>query len=219
MKREIIISEDGSNSIFVPEFNEHYHSIHGAIAESMFIFIQEGFEKCDLPVISILEIGFGTGLNTLLTKKANEKSGKKISYFSVEKYPLTNKEWGQFNYPQLIPLVSQEEWNELHHSEWNRWIDISENFILFKALADALNFTTKKKFDLVYYDAFSPEAQPELWSEKQFIKIYDLMNPNSTLLTYSVKGSVKRALKSAGFSIEKLPGPKGKREILRAFKS
>jgi tRNA U34 5-methylaminomethyl-2-thiouridine-forming methyltransferase MnmC len=218
MEREIIISEDGSHSLFVPELNEHYHSVHGAITESLHIFIKEGLMKCNLPVVTILEIGFGTGLNALNTKKAAEKSGQMISYYGVEKYPLRAKEWEKFNYARQLPGVSKEEWRILHCSDWNKWMAISQFFRLFKDLNDAVSFETKEMFDLVYYDAFSPDAQPHLWSEEQFNKIYRLMNPSSTLMTYSVKGSVKRALKSTGFSIEKLPGPKGKREILRAVK-
>jgi tRNA U34 5-methylaminomethyl-2-thiouridine-forming methyltransferase MnmC len=218
MEREIIISKDGSHSLFVPELNEHYHSVHGAITESLHIFIKEGLMKCNLLVVTILEIGFGTGLNALLTKKAAEKSGQMINYYGVEKYPLRAKEWEKFNYARQLSGVSKEEWRILHCSDWNKWMAISQFFRLFKDLNDAVSFETNEMFDLVYYDAFSPDAQPHLWSEEQFNKIYRLMNPSSTLMTYSVKGSVKRALKSTGFSIEKLPGPKGKREILRAVK-
>ena len=220
---KIIITADGSNSIYVEDLNEHYHSIHGAIQESMHIFIQSGLlceQLSNLQEINILEIGFGTGLNTLLTYFAALKNQKNIHYTTIEKYPLKWEEVQQLNYPDLLEYPhSKNVFKRIHEISWEKAKTVSEGFILCKHEQSALEIPyPPNAFDLVYFDAFAPDVQAELWSEELFKKIYNSMKTNGILVTYSTKGIVKRALKNVGFQIEKLPGPKGKREILRAKK-
>lgn len=221
MQREIVITEDGSTSLFVPEINEYFHSHFGAIQESKHIFIQSGF-LCDKIQkknnISILEIGFGTGLNCYLTYLQNLDIDKQIYYEGIEFYPLCSKEYNNLNYPKQLNSESTSDlFLKLHQSPWNQEINIDKKFELLKR-DESFEYISLKpnQFDLVYFDSFSPDKQPEMWTH--FLKVYDAMRPGAILVTYSTKGIVKRALKSSGFSIEKLAGPTGKREILRAFK-
>jgi len=223
MKRKIVLTADGSSSVFSEEVNQHYHSHFGALQESMHIFIEAGLcsdTLSDLKSISILEIGFGTGLNALLTYFKSEELQKKIYYETLELYPLSQQETEQLNYPAILPYsTAKEVFTLLHNALWNKKIFISENFTLQKRLISATAATyPPDTFDLVYFDAFSPEAQPELWTKKVFEPIFNSMKKNAILLTYCTKGSVKNTLKELGFQIEKLPGPTGKREILRARK-
>ena len=221
MQREIVITEDGSTSLFVPEIDEYFHSHFGAIQESKHIFIQSGFlydriqKKSN---ISILEIGFGTGLNCYLTYLQNLEIDKRIYYEGIEFYPLSSLEYNNLNYSKHLNSESTKDmFLKLHQSPWNQEINIDKKFKLFKRDESFEHISLKpNQFDLVYFDSFSPDKQPEMWTH--FLKIYDTMKPGAILVTYSTKGIVKRALKSSGFSIEKLAGPKGKREILRAFK-
>ena len=223
MKRKIVLTDDGSNSIFSEEVNQYYHSHFGALQESMHIFIEAGLcsdTLSHLSKISILEIGFGTGLNALLTYfKANELH-KKIYYETLELYPLTQQEIEQLNYPAVLPcFCAKEIFATLHHVPWDTKQIISENFTLQKRQISATEVCyIPDAFDLVYFDAFSPEAQPELWTKEVFEPIYTAMKNSSILLTYCTKGSVKNVLREIGFQIEKLPGPVGKREILRGKK-
>ncbi|MCL1850355.1 MAG: tRNA (5-methylaminomethyl-2-thiouridine)(34)-methyltransferase MnmD [Bacteroidetes bacterium] len=223
MKRQIVLTDDGSNSIFSEEVNQHYHSHFGALQESMHIFINAGL--CSdtinhLETVSILEIGFGTGLNALLTCFKAQELHKKIYYEALELYPLTLQEAEQLNYPSLLPYSNGKEiFTALHNAEWNTEEKISETFILHKRHISAINANyTPDRFNLVYFDAFSPEVQPELWTKEVFTPIYNSMENDSILLTYCTKGSIKQTLTALGFHIEKLPGPVGKREILRAKK-
>ena len=223
MNRKIVITDDGSSSIFSEEVNQHYHSHFGALQESMHIFIESGLCSSlffGLEKISILEIGFGTGLNALLTYFKAKELQKKIEYETLELYPLTPQEVAQLNYPTLLPYPDVKEiFTKLHNATWNEKQTISKNFILHKLQTSAQNASFPcNRFDLVYFDAFSPEVQPELWSTEVFEPIYHSMKNNSILLTYCTKGSVKQTLRAIGFQIEKLPGPAGKREILRAKK-
>jgi len=223
MKRKIVLTNDGSNSIFSEDVNEHYHSHFGALQESKHIFIDAGFCSgilSDLETVSILEIGFGTGLNALLTYfKANELQ-KKIYYETLELYPVSQQEVEQLNYPSLLPYSDAKEiFTTLHNVSWNKKQIISENFTLHKRQTSAINANyTPNRFDLVYFDAFSPDVQPELWTKEVFEPIYQSMKQNSILLTYCTKGSVKKILAELGFQLEKLPGPVGKREILWGIK-
>lgn len=223
MKRKIILTEDGSSSLFVEELNEHYHSIHGALQESMHIFIQAGLFSEDLKnreTIYILEIGFGTGLNALLTYFSALENHKTIYYTAIEPYPLTSKEVQLLNYTDFIEHPSANLiLGKLHETTWEQSQEIDDRFFLCKQKQSALEIPYPcEEFDLVYFDAFAPDVQPELWREELFEKIYLSMKQESILITYSTKGIVKRALKNTGFQLEKLPGPKGKREILRAKK-
>ena len=223
MKRKIVLTDDGSGTIFSEEANQYYHSHFGALQESMHIFIEAGLCSdllSHLENISVLEIGFGTGLNALLTYFKAKKLHKKIYYETLELYPLVSHEVEQLNYPAILPYPCVAEiFSTLHNVSWNTKQIISEDFTLQKRQISAVNASyTPDRFDLVYFDAFSPEAQPELWTKEVFESIHVAMKSRSILLTYCTKGSVKNILKEIGFQIEKLPGPVGKREILRGMK-
>jgi len=217
MKREIRISEDGSHTIYVPDLNEHYHSINGAVTESQHIFIDAAFRFCQKQEVRILEIGFGTGLNTMLTFIEASRQNRQVYYHGVEKYPLTNDEAILLNYDTIldIPGVSVMDF---HKSGWAEDSRITEGFTLRKEHADFKDSKAVGPFDVIYFDSFAPDVQPEIWAPAIFKKIYDLTADKGILTTYSVKGDVKRSLKAAGFKVEKIPGPFGKREILRAVK-
>lgn len=220
MNLKLIFTEDGSHTLAVPGINEHYHSVHGAVSESQHVFINSGLKQVipDKKSIHILEIGFGTGLNTLLT--LIELSGKNIfcEYTGIELYPVPEEIYSLLNYPALLG-IPDKIFHSLHQCSWNEKKNISDSFILHKIQTSAMGIQLNKSYyDLVYFDAFGPDKQPEMWSEEIFRKIFDSMKTGGILTTYSTKGSVKRILKASGFSIEKLQGPAGKREILRAVK-
>jgi len=219
LKRKIIITEDGSHTLHIPELNEHYHSIHGAIQESTHIFIKTGLHAfASSQNISILEVGFGTGLNALLTYKEAQTAGQKIQYTGIEKYPLLPNEFRHLNYATEISPNFIEIFKQIHEVPWASHQAISPNFLLQKIKADLLNFETKNHYDLIYFDAFGPDIQPKLWTEAIFNKMFSLLNSNGKLVTYSAKGQVRRNMLASGFKVERLPGPPGKREMLRAIK-
>ena len=223
VNRRIITTADGSNSIYVRDLNEYYHSIYGAVQESEHVFIQSGLFSENLKYlnnISVLEIGFGTGLNALLTYFSAIKTQKQIHYTTIEPYPLSTKEIQLLNYKNILPYDEIDAvFSLIHAAEWEKSVLIAEHFTLCKHKISALDMQFQKKmFNLVYFDAFSPDVQPELWSNVIFEKIYNSLISDGVFVTYSAKGSVKRALKHVGFCIEKLPGPPGKREILRGKK-
>ncbi len=214
---EVRISEDGSTTFYRPDLDEHYHSIHGAIQESMHVFIQAGLCYITNREITVLEVGFGTGLNALLTLLRSP--GKKISYHALERYPLPGELVSKMNYPELIDdSDAQMFFNKLHHAKWNEPCTITHCFELLKMQQDLLTYCPDTLFDLIYFDAFDPKKQPELWTPAVFDKIGKATRPGGMLVTYSAKGSVKRALTNAGFEVEKIPGPPGKREMIRARK-
>lgn len=216
MHSELLITEDGSHTLFVPAIDETYHSTHGAIQESRHIFINAGFEKCNKQEISVLEIGFGTGLNTFLTLLEAEGSRKKIRYTSLEKFPVSIEKAFQLNYPEQIGQGNLEGFGLIHSAAWNEPVIISPFFTLNKVETDFTTYDFNGKYDLIYFDAFSPEKQPEMWDEKLFSRIFRHCNKGAVLTTYCAKGAVRRALQAAGFVVERLPGPPGKREMLRA---
>lgn len=222
MKRTIVLTEDGSSSLFVESIQEHFHSHFGAIQEAQLIFIQNGF-KAKLnsleKQISILEIGFGTGLNCFLTILENQNDPVSVYYEGIEKYPLSESEYLQLNYPKLLDPKKQPLFLKLHETPWNTPINIDPLFSLCKRECSFETATfDANRFDVVYFDPFSPDKQPEMWEISLVKKVYDAMKSGAVLLTYCTKGVVKRTLREVGFSIEKLPGPIGKREILRATK-
>ena len=220
MKREIIITDDGSTTIRIPDWDENYHSTHGAIQEAKHVFIKNGldlFQKQDS--ISILEIGFGTGLNTFITflETANKE---KVNYVGVEAYPISSEEIAQMNYvSELQAAQYQVVFDKMHACDWESHQNITENFILTKRKQFFQDIADKEQYDLIYFDAFGFPLQPELWSEAIFKKMYDALLPKGTLVTYACRSSIKNAMLSVGFSIEKLPGAPGKREMLRATKN
>lgn len=226
MKRIIERTEDGSATLFVPELNEHYHSVKGARTESQHIFIDMGLKASAAIQPHILEIGFGTGLNALLTLETAEQEKRPVHYTGIELYPLSWEEVDILNYSDN-PLFK-----ELHTASWNKDVNITPYFTLHKIKGDVNRVISDKRltviseppanysFDLVYFDAFAPEKQPEMWSEELFRNIYACMNDNGILTTYCAKGVIRRLLQAVGFAVERLPGPPGgKREILRAGKT
>jgi tRNA U34 5-methylaminomethyl-2-thiouridine-forming methyltransferase MnmC len=223
MKREIIVTKDGSHTVEIPGMNVTYHSHHGAIQESKHVFIETGLnyqlnrpELQDFP-LHIFEMGFGTGLNALLTAIEAEKRRIPIHYTAVEMYPLTLDEANTLNFSQV--LGHQDVFEQLHLCEWETDTAITEHFTLRKVQTDLQDFAPGEAFHLVYFDAFAPSAQPELWTEEVFKKLFNMMAENGVLVTYCSKGVVRRAMQAAGFNVAKLPGPPGKREIVRAEKS
>ncbi len=218
---KIVATNDGSASVFSEKFNQQYHSLHGAIQESMHVFINAGlhFKIKSLNEISILEIGFGTGLNGLLTLNEAIKSNTKINFTTIEKYPLDNDIIERLNYGFIISMDNSSALlNQMHACEWNSLTLISNEFYLKKVKLDFENIDFINEFDIIYFDAFAPNAQPELWTISMFEKMYNALKTNGILVTYCAKGEVKRNLKVAGFQIESLPGPVGKREMTRAIK-
>lgn len=230
LERKIIPTEDGSATIFIPEWNESYHSKHGAIQEAYHVFIRNGLDFFrDKNEISILEIGLGTGLNALITLVETSAENQKIKYTGIEKYPVSKKEISLLNYPASLkefnPKIKfqipeiQQFYDELMKAEWEGFMEIKSNFKLKKIQADFLDFDfPENEFNLVYFDAFGARVQPELWTEELFEKIYKSMKMEAVFTTYSAKGSVRRALQSVGLKVEKRPGPPGKREMLIAKK-
>ncbi|MBW6502351.1 MAG: tRNA (5-methylaminomethyl-2-thiouridine)(34)-methyltransferase MnmD [Bacteroidales bacterium] len=215
---QIVETEDGSHTIFVSEISEHYHSIHGAVQESMHIYIRHGFDTSGADPLNILEIGFGTGLNALLTALRSIESGRKVFYTSVEKFPLDETTINSLNYSKIVGHDGSRLFAKIHSSPWNTKSMICNNFILNKIRGDLTGLELSGSYDLIYFDAFSPEKQPEMWTDKIFRMISDVTVKNGKLLTYCVKGGVKRTMRSSGFRVSLVPGPPGKRHIMKATK-
>lgn len=218
-KREIVITADGSSSIFLADFNEHYHSIHGAVQESMHVFMRMGWSELqgDLQHVNILEVGFGTGLNAWLVCDAVNTSANApaVHYTSLEAFPVSVEDARLLNY---APSESRSRFIGLHEAAWNASVAIDHRFTLEKLHTTLQEFTPQRKYDLVFFDAFAPRVQPEMWTKEIFGKLFAAMNPGGILVTYCSKGEVRRNMIAAGFSVEKVPGPPGKREMLRAKK-
>ncbi|MCK9163065.1 MAG: tRNA (5-methylaminomethyl-2-thiouridine)(34)-methyltransferase MnmD [Bacteroidales bacterium] len=215
---ELIITEDGSSSLRRNDLQEGYHSTFGAISESKHIFIEAGLRKVGiLPNINILEIGFGTGLNAILTLEFAIKEEQSIYYQTIEKYPLSKEITSELNYGKILDL--EKEFEKIHSLDWVRDYQLDQYFTIHKIdkPAEELCFA-KDFFHLIYFDAFAPQFEENLWTKAVFENIFLSLKEGGILVTYCCKGDVKRMLKSSGFQIEKLPGPKGKREILRAVK-
>ena len=220
IKRELQVTSDGSHTLFIPEMNEHYHSVNGAMQESKHIFINAGLHAVDKDEIHLLEIGFGTGLNALLTWKELEEAlpDKRIVYHTIELYPLSDDLVASLNYGDLIWPEKKENFKRLHQAAWNEEVALSENFILHKIEGDSNTCDLPKDINLIYFDAFAPEKQPEMWSQEIFNKIYAHAADEAVIVTYCAKGDVRRGMQAAGFTMERLPGPPGKRHILRGRK-
>ena len=220
MKREIIITQDGSTSIYLPELNESYHSKFGAIQEAQHVFIKNGmdlFQSND--TIHILEIGFGTGLNAFITFLEASKRNQKIDYDGVEAYPVSIADAKQMNYVNELKASEFEAiFDKIHSTQWEQEIELTPSFTLTKRKQFFQELTDEEKFHLIYFDAFGFEVQPELWDETIFKIMFDALLPNGILVTYACRTSIKKAMLSVGFSVEKLPGAPGKREMLRAIK-
>ncbi len=216
MPIKIIHTKDGSKSLFLPELNETYHSKFGAKTESEHVFIQAGYQYVTKQEIRILEIGFGTGLNVLLTYLAHLHDERKIYYESLEKYPLPADIIKEIN--EVDDEQMKQIFNLLHSVPWQEDVTLRERFVLYKNKVDLLDFESQKMFDLIYFDAFAPDKQPEMWTQEVFDKMYKYLSEGGVLVTYSAKGSVRRTMQAAGFTVERIPGPPGKREMLRAVK-
>lgn len=215
----IVKTKDGSSTLYNCELKEHYHSTFGAIQESRHVFIKTGLDHLSskLETINVFEVGFGTGLNALLTLLWASKNEKQVNYVGIEAYPISLKTAEELDYPQLLN-VDAELFIRMHSASHEKVpLSASFNFTLVIGLIQKIQLK-ESFYDIIFFDAFSPETQPELWTESLFKKLNKSLKKNGILTTYSTKGIVKRALKSAGLSIEKLPGPPGKREILRAIK-
>ena len=242
MERIIERTDDGSATLFVPELNEHYHSTKGARTESQHIFIDMGLKASPAATPRVLEIGFGTGLNAWLTLEEAERSRRNIHYIGLELYPLDWQTVEQLGYissdeqltihrkqtttdEQFTPNEEKQQsaielFKQLHTSPWEKDVQLTPHFALRKIETDVNKWRVENSpFNLVYFDAFAPEKQPEMWSQELFNRLYVLLDRDGILTTYCAKGVVRRMLQTAGFTVERLPGPPGgKREILRARK-
>ncbi|MBE0391185.1 tRNA U34 5-methylaminomethyl-2-thiouridine-forming methyltransferase MnmC [Flavobacterium sp. 7E] len=219
MKREIIQTLDGSTTIHIPEWDESYHSKHGAIQEAQHVFIKNGLSLFKDKELAILEIGFGTGLNAFITYLEGAKMNQIIDYVGVEAYPISSEELVSMNYVAELNALDQENiFDQMHGSAWNEKTILSNRFTLTKRQQFFADIEDKNKFDLIYFDAFGYRVQPELWSTEIFQKMYDALKDDGVLVTYAARGVVKRSMIEVGFVVEKLAGPPGKREMFRAKK-
>ncbi len=220
LKRRIIQTQDGSSTVFIPDWNENYHSKHGAIRESEHVFLKNGlhnFSSSDR--LNILEMGFGTGLNVLLTILDQANTSQKIHFTSLEKFPLSLEEIKALNYSKILGDKAFSLFEKIHAAPWEEEIQITDNFYLHKRQIDIFNYNEPNEwFDLIYYDAFGSRVQPDLWTETVFSKMYNTLKKGGLLTTYAANGNAKRALIASGFEVKKMPGPPGKREMMNAWK-
>lgn len=222
-EKKFLITEDGSHTLFIPELNETYHSIHGAIQESNHVYIRSGleyyFNKEKTNEVKIFEVGFGTGLNALLSAIYAEKHRFNINYESIEAYPLTSLEVEKLNYPHQVEHIDAVEiFNKIHNADWNSIVSISSYFKLNKIKNLLQNHHFNQEFDLCFFDAFAPSKQPEMWEREILEPIYNGLITGGVFVTYCAKGQLKRDLKDIGFEIDVLPGPPGKLQMLRGTK-
>ena len=220
-ERLIIPTADGSHTISLGATGITYHSTHGAMQESMQVFIQTGLlpalQRFNDKELLVFEMGFGTGLNALLTAIESEREKRSIHYTTLELFPLRDEELARLNYAQ--EEATKTLFGEIHAAAWEKETEISPYFALIRHRADLLEFTPERQYHLIYYDAFAPGDQPELWTVSLFKKLYDMLVYGGMLVTYCSKSVVRRAMSEAGFTVSKMPGPHGKREILRAEKA
>ena len=238
MQRNIITTADGSKTIQIEEWNEQYHSVHGAIQEANHVYIKQGLlfcfdrQKTSKEIInttqesankshklSILEIGFGTGLNAFLTLLKADEHQVDIRYVGVEAFPISSLEMAALNYSEQLEVSGENTlFLEMHEIVWEKDTRLTPYFTLQKQQKLFKDITDTNQFDLIYFDAFGARVQPELWTESIFQVMFDALKDNGVLVTYAAKGSVRRAMQAVGFTVEKLAGPPGKREMLRARK-
>lgn len=218
VERILQLTADGSHTLFIPEMDEHYHSVNGAVQESRHVFVDAGLRHVEGREITVLEIGFGTGLNAFLTLLEAKASRKVVHYHSVELYPLGREEVHALNYGEVVCPAGQDLFEALHEAQWEIPVWITDSFELHKIKGDANRSDLPDGIDLVYFDAFAPDKQPEMWNREIFGRLYARMRPGGILTTYCAKGAVRRMMKEAGYAVERIPGPPGKREMLRAIK-
>lgn len=220
MKREIIQTKDGSTTIQIKEWDECYHSKHGAIQEAKHVFIKNGLSLFKDREVSILEIGFGTGLNSFITFLEAKKMNQLIDYVGVEAYPVSVEELSLMNYVEELDAVPEKMiFEKIHQCSWEEKTTISNHFLITKRKQLFQEINDFEKYDLIYFDAFGYRVQPELWSTTIFKKMFDALKKNGVLVTYAARGVVKRSMIEVGFKVEKLEGPPGKREMFRAIKN
>ena len=211
MKRKVIITSDGSTTIHLPGWNESYHSTHGAIQEAYHVFIEMGYKTFEQQDLSVLEIGFGTGLNAFITLLEAAKDQRNVNYVGVEAYPVKEDELLALNYvSELDTRNLSHKFEEMHLTPWNKAQAVIPNFMLTKRQMFFHNISDVEVFDLIYFDAFGARVQPELWSEDIFKLMFTALKPGGKIVTYAAKGSVRRAMQAVGFEVERLPGPPGK---------
>ena len=219
--RRIFKTKDGSHSFLVPELNEQYHSVHGAVQESEHVFLKMGLDeyiyhnKGD-SMINVFELGFGTGLNALLSARWAKVNQRIINYTSIEKYPLNENEFKQLNYGDFVG--EKKLYQNIITSKWGEFVKISNWFKLRKFELDVTKRGLPSGFDIIFFDAFAPKKQPKLWEVSIFEKMFSILNSRGFLVTYCCQGQARRNMISAGFSVEKVQGPPGKREMLKAKK-
>lgn len=224
MKRKIITTDDGSKTIYIEAWNEQYHSKHGAIQEAYHVFIKMGLHyfyskvQGPDPSVSILEMGFGTGLNAFVTFLEAEKHNIQVDYSGIEAYPVASNEISALNYPELISVENKNIFEKLHQVTWENRHEISDRFSFTKRQQFFEDIIDRDRYDLIYFDAFGPRVQSELWTETIFEKMFNALKSKGVLVTYSAKGSVRRNMQNVGFTVERLEGPRGKRHMLRALK-
>ena len=211
---------DGSYTLYVPELDEHYHSVKGALTESQHIFINMGLKHSSVTSPHLLEIGLGTGLNCVLTLLEAKENQRHVHYTGIERYPLNEEIIRKLNYPSIIGKECENDYFAIHQAPWEEDVCLSPWFTLHKMEGDFTHYSFEQKYDIIYFDAFALEKQPEMWEQSLFDNLYQVLNEGGILTTYCAKGVVRRMLQTAGFKVERLPGPPGgKREILRATKS
>lgn len=216
---KVQLTTDGTHTLYVPEIDEHYHSTNGAAQESRHIFINCGLRYLDKSKVRILEVGFGTGLNALLTlQESFLREGLSVEYHAVELYPLDTRLASRLNYGELLGGDYPRWFSTLHNAPWDTPVALTPSYTLYKIAGDIASVLLPAGIDLVYFDAFAPAKQPEMWTPEIFRRIACNMVAGGVLVTYCAKGEVRRRLQSAGFRMEKLPGPPGKRHILRGTK-
>ena len=222
MKREFLITGDGSVTIRLPEWNEQYHSHHGAITEADHVFIKHGLlsrlKRSPQSPLKILEVGFGTGLNALMTLLEAQRQNVSIHYHGIEAFPIDEQEYGKLNYAEKLGTTN-ELFLSLHQAAWGADQTVDPCMSLFKEKVRLEDLRSDNHYDLIYFDAFGPRVQPEMWTPEVFSRLFEMTQIGGILVTYSAKGSVRRGMQAAGYTVERLEGPPGKREMLRATRS
>ncbi|MFV0590326.1 MAG: tRNA (5-methylaminomethyl-2-thiouridine)(34)-methyltransferase MnmD [Draconibacterium sp.] len=220
MERRLIETADGSKTLFIPEMNEQYHSVNGALTESNYVFLQQGYQAHKAKLPTVFEVGFGTGLNALITALEANKRKRKTRFVSIEKYPISIDEIRALEYGSLFEDNANQLFQDIHCAGWNNETYISDYFSIYKIQGDLTSYTfgEDQKFDIIYFDAFGPDKQPKMWQPDIFLKIYTACRQDAIFVTYSAKGEIRRNLAACGFEMERLPGPPGKRQMLRGIK-
>jgi tRNA U34 5-methylaminomethyl-2-thiouridine-forming methyltransferase MnmC len=220
LKGVIQITNDGSTTIVLPEKGITYHNVSGAIGESLHVFFDAGLQHIhksqSLTNIRVFEMGFGTGLNALLSWQFALQHKISVTYTALELYPILPEEATQLNFGAQLQMT--DEFKQLHHCKWNKAIELDSHFILTKNQQSLLDISNNERYNLIYFDAFAPNDQPELWTKAVFEKMYQILLPNGILVTYCSKGDVKRTMKAVGFKVERLKGFADKWHMLRATK-